>query len=270
MGESFEILFWLAVFIFFALRGASRSRSKSRTTRPGPGDEGEAASEGGRRGIFADLMQQIEAQMEAQRHEAGTRAGTAEAERLEPDPAPAGARPRVERPEARAHPAERRPAAPRRPEHRGPSRRRMPERKAQEPWAAPGQRPATEPWGRPPAVAEEEDREPERRHVVSRVEPEHTYVVPGRRVGAPGMVSVGRSPEAASALERSPATTPIGGDREGLRVERPGGGGTVGGGLARLDRYAPLRRAILLSEVLDPPPGLTGSTPVERRLEEIG
>jgi len=267
MGESFEILFWLAVFVFFALRAAAQNRAKSRSSRPEPRDDGEAAA--GRRGIFADLMQQIEAQMEAQRREAGARGAAGDEEPPEPvrlTPAAERRRRRVETVEARAHPAERRPAAPHAPERWSPAGVSGPE------WRTASGHPAGEPW-RGTAGAEE-DRDPERRHLPAEPgrEPERTYGVPGRRVQAPGTVSVGRSPETASALRGSAATTPIGGTgaSEDLRIERVARRGAAAGGLGRFDRYTPLRRAIILSEVLDAPPGLTGRTPLDRRREEIG
>lgn len=274
MGESFEILFWLAVFVFIALRGAAQNRSKSKTSRPDPQDDGAREPEGGRRGIFADLMRQIEAQVEGQRGAAERGTGApAEAElgSVEPGreiasgapgagrPSPAEARRlRVEGVEARAHPADRRAPTPHGPERgygAGPSAPRPPI--------------APEPWRRP--RVEPEDRDPERRHVASGPAPDETYLVPGRRVHAPGTVSVGRSPETASALSRGPATTPIGaGSGEDVRVEGVTKRRTGAAGLDRFDRYSSLRRAILLSEVLAPPPGLTGRPQVDRRFEEIG
>lgn len=272
MGESFEILFWLAVFVFIALRGAAQNRSKSKRSRPEPQDPGEPEPEGGRRGIFADLMRQIEGQMEEQRGAAergtgappGAEPGSAEPGRTiasgapgPPRPSPAEARRlRVESVEARAHPAGRAPVphGPERGHGDGPSAPRPPT--APQPW-----RPRVEP----------EERDPERRQVPSGPAPEETYLVPGRRVHAPGSVSVGRSPQTAAALSRGSGTTPIGGagsgeDVEVERVTRRGGGA----GLGRFDRYSALRRAILLSEVLAPPPGLTGRPAVDRRFEEIG
>lgn len=268
MGESFEILFWLAVFVFFALRGAAQKRSK--TSRPAPQDAG-SAPEGERRGIFADLMRQIEAQMEAQAPQAEartadggastgggeTRMADGDLAPLEPGrPTPAAARrSRVETVAARAHPADRRP------EVRGSESTgvRFPTDRGT----------GEDPWHRP---AGDESRDPERRHLPAEPTPARAYVVPGRRVHAQGTVEVGRSPETASALRRSSATAPIGGAGSGEdvpRVERASGR-TGAGGLGRLDAHSPLRRAILLSEVLDPPPGLTGRTPLDRRLEEIG
>lgn len=45
------------------------------------------------------------------------------------------------------------------------------------------------------------------------------------------------------------------------RIHRPG--------LARLESYAALKRAVLLAEVLGPPPGLDGTSPAERRLDRL-
>jgi hypothetical protein len=45
------------------------------------------------------------------------------------------------------------------------------------------------------------------------------------------------------------------------RVRRPG--------LARLDGYDPLKRAVILADVLGTPPGLDGISPAERRLDKL-
>ncbi|MDX1393646.1 MAG: hypothetical protein R3195_04625 [Gemmatimonadota bacterium] len=41
-----------------------------------------------------------------------------------------------------------------------------------------------------------------------------------------------------------------------------------GDGLSKLDRFDALKRAVILADVLGPPPGLDGITPAERRLDE--
>ncbi len=220
MGDGLEILFWLAVFVIIALRSASRTRSRTPPSRPeGAGaDRPPSTPALERRGVLADLMRQIEAQVEAQRREAETRARAGE-EVLETRlSAPAGRRPTA------------------------------PERRSRRPPVPPDRRPPTPlPGG------------------------QGTYVVPGRLVQAPDRVSVARAPEAA-ALVRDSGTSALGEDRsEGeAGLETLPRRGASREGLGRLDRYEPRRRAILLGELLGPPPGLTGRTAVERRLEEIG
>ena len=268
MGESFEILFWLVVFVIIALRGAAANRARSKASRPPPRDDVAQAPASGRRGIFADLMAQIEAQVEAQR-EAEARAEGVEPRRSDPthvDPGAARSR-RVETVESRSHPADHRtPAA----YPLGGRMRRTGLPAARGPAGAERQRPsAPEPW-RPPAP-KLEDRDPEHRDLPA----EPGDLVPGRRVHAPGTVQVGL-PEVASALapalarRSSPPTIGGAASDDGPGVERVGRRAPAGGGLARFETYAPLRRAIIVSEILASPPGLTGVSPAERRLEEAG
>lgn len=245
MGDSFELLFWLAVFLFFALRGATRKRTGS--SLPDSDEAGGSTSDGRRRGILGGLVRQIEEQMEAQRREAERRASGGEPPTQDPTGPAEARRRRVEAVEARAHPAERRPGE------------RWAPTDAERPVAtrAPD---AGRRWEPPTEPDEERPLPPE-------VRPERTYVVPGRRIHAPGTVSVGRSPETARALDQGARTTAIGRGGEDVRVEEVGARGR--GGLVRLERYPAPRRAILLAELLGPPPGLTGRPSVDRRLEEI-
>lgn len=96
-----------------------------------------------------------------------------------------------------------------------------------------------------------------------REEPERTVVVPGRRVDpgesptlydATGPVAIASGATPAKRPLRSAEPEP-----EAGRSRRRAGGR----GLERLERYDPLKRAVLLSEILGTPPGLSEG---ERRL----
>jgi hypothetical protein len=98
-------------------------------------------------------------------------------------------------------------------------------------------------------------------------EPERLVVVPGRRVypartrepsgtiARRAEASPARGAGAPSTLESRPHAEPVA--RRGRRKAS---------GLERLESYSPLKRAIILSEVLNEPPGVSGIAPAERRL----
>ncbi|MDX1577514.1 MAG: hypothetical protein R3266_03475 [Gemmatimonadota bacterium] len=96
---------------------------------------------------------------------------------------------------------------------------------------------------------------------------EDTVLVPGRRIrpneigGGRGRANLVRdATRAPDRLPPRPATRPRLAARTDAhrpaRVRRPGSGG-----LDRFERYDPLQRAILLSEILGPPPGLGDEGP---------
>jgi len=130
------------------------------------------------------------------------------------------------------------------------------------------------------------------RRAPGRDAPERTVVVPGRRV-SPTRVeappSVGRGPAfsaddiavAPDAEITRPWRLAPAQPLEVTRIARGGGAPSEPEhetsvrrprrpGLSRLDRYAPLKRAIALAEVLGRPPGFDGVGAVERRWSEDG
>lgn len=95
---------------------------------------------------------------------------------------------------------------------------------------------------------------------------ERTLTVPGRRVRpAPARAAVSAAAADLGAVERRHAveghTPDPRASRRALSEEGSGPEGSKRGSgrnpLARLDRLGPLRRAVVLSEILGPPPGLT-------------
>ena len=100
-------------------------------------------------------------------------------------------------------------------------------------------------------------------------EPERLVVVPGRRV-YPARTDDRSGPMPVRWEE--PASARVAGAPSRLEARphaEPVGSGTGRGrprGLDSLERYGSLKRAMILSEVLGEPPGLSGVAPAERRL----
>lgn len=248
MGEGFEILLWLALMAILGMRGAARNRKRAEreaAEEPEPlaggaapdriGSDGGAASAtrerpaGGRGGLF-DRMAEYAAELERQARE---QQAEAEARVRQAEAPPAHARARTDM----------RAAARRRGGERGedgagtvvvPGRRVRPTPLAERASATVVRPPGDEALIEPLQVLEVADSDHSRRP---------------RRFEAARLTG--------GDLSRR-ARAPIGAAPEGpvRRPRRPG--------LARLDRYPTLKRAMVLSEVLGRPPGLDGVAPVER------
>ncbi|MDH3733200.1 MAG: hypothetical protein OEU54_06675 [Gemmatimonadota bacterium] len=247
MGEGLEVLLWLGIMGFIALRSAMQ-RQRKRGSR----SEGSTPSEGS----LADLL-----------------SGDPTDDRPQPD----------QRRGTGTEVTRRGPAAPSRSEDAG-ARATSGEKRGG----------LLSRWSELAAeferqVQEQQASAREAARPASSEEPERLVVVPGRRVypteagsdearsreshwsdwqsdpqshGLHSDVSAGGARESHVPHQRGSATPAKG--LSGRRERRSGAG------LARLESLHPLKRAIILSELLGPPPGLEGVAPAERRLGPIG
>ena len=259
MGEGFEVLLWLAIMAFIGLRGAiqkSRAQQRKRDARvveeardrsielsqaSGPGRRpGESRLPSLRPAGVSESARSAEAASSAPRRGVLSRLNEFAAE--------------LERQMREAQEAEQRNRAEQQARAERQARAGRPTRGAQP--------------SRPPTA-----------------DSEQTVVVPGRRVypaAAPG------GPEGHEAhwddWETSPESHRLHPEEAARRRTRQAGARRVptpevrrdvvrgrvprGDGLSRLDRFESLQRAVILADILGPPPGLDGTLSVERRLRE--